>query len=198
MSLSDNALAAIAKGKTAQFVADAYGLSRREVVREAQAAGYQHDPTSDYFRAAAAVRPVTGVAGSRTPGTTVSPAPPVVPVRPAARDLLSEAAELAPGSKKIGRALAKANEALKALNDVVIEDRATAELRGEEQRLADELRRVREQLRGGSKTSTSTTSGATPKQIREWAAANDIECPARGKVPNSVREAYDAAQADAA
>jgi hypothetical protein len=191
MSLSDNALAAIAKGKTAQFVADAYGLSRREVVRQAHLAGYRHDPTSDAFQATSDARPIAAT-------STPAPTPPVVPVRPAARDLLSEAAELAPGSKKIGRALAKANEALKALNDVVIEDRATAELRGEEQRLADKLRRVREQLRGGNKTSNSTTSGVTPKQIREWAAANDIECPARGKVPNSVREAYDAAQADAA
>jgi hypothetical protein len=191
MSLSDNALAAIAKGKTAQFVADAYGLSRREVVRQAHLAGYRHDPTSDAFQATSDARPIAAT-------STPAPTPPVVPVRPAARDLLSEAAELAPGSKKIGRALAKANEALKALNDVVIEDRATAELRGEEQRLADELRRVREQLRGGNKTSSSTTSGVTPKRIREWAAANDIECPARGKVPNSVREAYDAAQADAA
>jgi hypothetical protein len=197
MTLSDNALAAIAKGKTAQFVADAYGLSRREVVRLAQAAGYQHDPTSDSFRATAAVRP-TGAVATRTPGISDRPAPPVVPVRPAARDLLSEASELAPGSKKIGRALAKANEALKALNEVVIEDRAKAELRAEEQRLADELRRVREQLRGGSKPSTSTTSGATAKQIREWAAANDVECPAHGQVPGSVRQAYEAAQADAA
>lgn len=195
MTLSDNALAAIAKGKTAQFIADAYGLSRREVVREAQAAGYQHDPTSDGFRATAAVRPVTGVAGSRTPGITATPAP---PVRPATRDLLSEASDLAGSSKKIARALAKANEALKALGDAVAEDSAKAELRAEEQRLADELRRVREQLRGGCKTSASTTSGATAKQIRQWAAANDIDCPSVGIVPKAVRAAYDAAQADAA
>jgi hypothetical protein len=195
MTLSDNALAAIAKGKTAQFIADAYGVSRREVVRQAHLAGYRHDPTSDGFRVTAAVRPVTGVAGSRAPGITATPAP---PVRPVARDLLSEASDLAGSSKKIARALSKANEALKALGDAIAEDSAKAELRAEEQRLADELRRVREQLRGGNKTATSTTSGATAKQIREWAAANDIECPAMGIVPKAVREAYEAAQADAA
>ena len=192
MSLSDNALAAIAKGKTTQFIADAYGLSRREVVREAQAAGYRHDPTSDTFRATAAVRPIGATSTSTRP-----PTPPVVPVRPATRDLLSEASDLAGSSKQIAKALHKANVALKALADAIEADRTKAELRAEEQRLADELRRVREELRGTPK-STKASTGASAKDIRARAAANDVECPARGVIPNVVREAFEEAQVRAA
>jgi len=190
MTLSDNALAAIAKGKTAQFVADAYGLSRREVVRQAHLAGYRHDPTSDAFLATSDARPIHAT-------STPTPTPPAVPVRPATRDLLSEASDLAPGSKKIGRALNKAFEALKALSEAIEADRAKAELRAEEQRLADELRRVREELRGTPK-STKASTGASAKDIREWAAANDVECPAMGIIPKAVRAAFEAAQEQAA
>lgn len=37
------------------------------------------------------------------------------------------------------------------------------------------------------------SSGPSPKVIREWAQANGYDVPARGRIPEDVREAYKAA-----
>lgn len=49
--------------------------------------------------------------------------------------------------------------------------------------------------RGGRrKGAAAVKGGPTAAEIREWAQANtDLEVPARGRIPNEVREAYDAA-----
>ena len=192
MSLSTNALAAVAKGKTAQFVADAYGLSRREVVREAQAAGYRHDPTSDTFLATPAV--VRPTVSDLPTGFIAAEQPPAEP------DLLDVARGMAPHSKRVARALTKAEQALVDLSAAVTDEAAKAELRAKEQRLADELARVRAELKGDDRAMpavdwTVDRLTASAKEIRAWAAANGIDCPARGKVPASVRQAFDEAAA---
>lgn len=46
--------------------------------------------------------------------------------------------------------------------------------------------------RGGRKASTSA-SGPSAKEIREWARSNGHDVPERGRVSAEVREAYDAA-----
>lgn len=39
-----------------------------------------------------------------------------------------------------------------------------------------------------------STSGPSASEIREWASAQGLDVPARGRIPASVREAYDAAR----
>ena len=41
--------------------------------------------------------------------------------------------------------------------------------------------------------SASTTNGPAPKEIREWARAQKLDVPERGRIPASVVEAYSAA-----
>ncbi|MBA2417774.1 MAG: Lsr2 family protein [Nocardioidaceae bacterium] len=45
----------------------------------------------------------------------------------------------------------------------------------------------------GRRSSSTTTSGDSPAQIREWARNNGFNVPARGRVSAEVREAYAAA-----
>lgn len=66
-----------------------------------------------------------------------------------------------------------------------------AELKAELAQLTGKTAKAKEASRG-----TSSTAGEpTAKQIREWAADKGIECPAVGRVPANVREAYDQAHA---
>jgi hypothetical protein len=49
---------------------------------------------------------------------------------------------------------------------------------------------------GGRRTSaaaSSNDSGASAKEIREWARENGHDVPERGRIPADVREAYDSA-----
>lgn len=47
--------------------------------------------------------------------------------------------------------------------------------------------------RGGGRAAASSASGASAKEIREWARDNGHAVPERGRIPADVREAYDAA-----
>lgn len=76
------------------------------------------------------------------------------------------------------------------------ENEARRQAQAEVERLQRELAEARAILRGG-KTVTAS-SGPDPKAVRAWAAANDVECPAMGRVPRAVVDAYQAAQDDAA
>lgn len=42
------------------------------------------------------------------------------------------------------------------------------------------------------KADTDGSGGPSAAEVREWAAANGIEVPARGRLPKEVREQYDA------
>jgi hypothetical protein len=50
---------------------------------------------------------------------------------------------------------------------------------------------------GGRRTRSASkaaaTSGASAKEVREWARANGYDVPDRGRIPSDVRTAYDAA-----
>lgn len=54
-------------------------------------------------------------------------------------------------------------------------------------------------LRGPKRTTAAATSGegSSSKEIRAWAAENGIACPAFGRVPADVRQAYDDAHTEA-
>ena len=48
--------------------------------------------------------------------------------------------------------------------------------------------------RGRARTKSAvSTSGPSPKEVREWARENGHDVPDRGRIPAEVREAYDAA-----
>lgn len=47
--------------------------------------------------------------------------------------------------------------------------------------------------RRGRRSSASSGSGPSAKEIREWARANRHKVPERGRIPASVREAFEAA-----
>lgn len=60
--------------------------------------------------------------------------------------------------------------------------------------LAQWVGHARRLSRGRASTSTAgRKGGGSPTEIRAWAQANNIEVNARGRVPASVREAYEAA-----
>jgi hypothetical protein len=46
---------------------------------------------------------------------------------------------------------------------------------------------------GGRAAASSSASGASAKEVREWARENGHAVPERGRIPADVREAYDAA-----
>jgi hypothetical protein len=55
---------------------------------------------------------------------------------------------------------------------------------------------VARKARGGSKAKRSTASGPSSdaKAMRAWAADNNVDVPARGRIPAAVVEAYEAAK----
>ncbi|WP_425308101.1 Lsr2 family protein [Ammonicoccus fulvus] len=59
--------------------------------------------------------------------------------------------------------------------------------------LAQWVGHARRLSRGRSTASAAGRKAGSPTEIRAWAQANGIEVNARGRVPASVREAYEAA-----
>lgn len=62
--------------------------------------------------------------------------------------------------------------------------------------LEKQLREAKAALRGkpAATKPTNSCNGAEPKIIRQWAAANNVACPAVGRVPASVVEQYQSSQ----
>ena len=123
-------------------------------------------------------------------GTTMSTQPlrpvPDTGKRPHPRDLTNHP------SKTVARAAQKVLDAVARLDEAWEADAAKAELRAKRDRLRKQLAAVEAELRG--QTAKITPVSRDWKQIRAWAAANGIDCPATGKVPNAVVDAYDQAQ----
>lgn len=69
------------------------------------------------------------------------------------------------------------------------EDKAREVARKDVERLERELREAKAILKGGSAT-PATTEGPSAADIREWARAEGVDCPAMGRIPESVRAAY--------
>ena len=47
--------------------------------------------------------------------------------------------------------------------------------------------------RRGRRSAASSSSGHSAKEIRDWARSNGHKVPERGRIPSTVREAFDAA-----
>lgn len=84
------------------------------------------------------------------------------------------------------------------------EQRKKEALRAEVARLEAELKAKKAQLRGKPTTSSTAavpgagTNEVPAKVIRAWASENQIDCPASGRVPTHIRQAYDDAHQDGA
>lgn len=75
-----------------------------------------------------------------------------------------------------------------------------AAARAEVERLEKQLAAAKARLRPAKKTATKldtkkayepSIGGPTAADIRAWARENDVQCPATGRVPGDVRDAYD-------
>jgi hypothetical protein len=70
--------------------------------------------------------------------------------------------------------------------------------RAEVKRLEEQLAEAKAKLRGSTVTPTvkPDADGPSAADIRAWAREHDVECPATGRVPGTVREAYGEAHSE--
>lgn len=208
----------IAKGWPLADVCAVSDLSENAVLALAVGNGYALDAASKRFRKApqskpkpqGIVRQPPAVALTAEPGNASNTAPSsaTATVRPAHRDLIDEGK--AHSSVKVQRAAVKVEVALGTLANLLdatrqeeaakrAAEKAKAEARAEVERLEKQLAEAKAKLRGPARAAavavvTPNQAGASAKEIRAWAAANGIDCPATDIVPRRVVDAYAAAQ----
>lgn len=126
-------------------------------------------------------------------GTGQSPAAGSVPSA-GVEEMLAEAGRS--GDSRLVRAADKINMLVGELRGQLADHQRKSELREEQRALQERLDKVSEELRRGSRSAapaSSAAAGVDSKAIRSWAAANGVDCPALGRVPARVREAYELA-----
>lgn len=74
----------------------------------------------------------------------------------------------------------------------VAEHERSAELRAEAAELEARLAQIRGEI-GGKRPAATPGSTHDPKAVRTWAAARGMECPARGRIPRAVLDAFEEA-----
>lgn len=80
------------------------------------------------------------------------------------------------------------------VRDEEIEKRVRDEITELEAKLATAKRKLRTVKPATSRPRPlGLPDGVTPKQLRVWAANNDVACPAHGRIPKTVIDAYRAA-----
>ena len=77
--------------------------------------------------------------------------------------------------------------------EIDLNDQNAAALRESLSGYIGHARKVGAPGRRGRRTSTTTTSGPSAREIRDWARSNGWDVPDRGRVSAEVREAFDAA-----
>lgn len=173
------------------IVAKGPNFSRADVLRVASANGWTLDPSgrvprTDRARAAApaqAPRP----APTSPPSLAVVP-PPADVSQPRLWTVLVEGQE-----HKVPAIQRRAKKLLEQLTQLAADVDAAAEAQRKRDRLAA-LDREREKLRAeiSGKTKSASTSRGTGEeaQARAWAATNNVEVPARGRLPKTVIEQW--------
>jgi hypothetical protein len=73
--------------------------------------------------------------------------------------------------------------------EIDLNEKNATKLRKAVQPFADKARKVT----GTRSPGRSRASGSDAKAIREWAQSSGLDVPSRGRIPASVREAYEAA-----
>lgn len=180
----------LASGTRIDRVADLVGVDRRTVVGVAHAAGFRirNDGTAERIEGHAM--------------TTTAAVPTAPSVRPAHRSTLGEVAlavnELTRHrDTRIKKQAERTIVQVRRLIDALAEYDDKAHARAEIERLEQQLREAKRKLRGTPPSRRSDVA-ADPKTIRAWASDNGVDCPARGRVPQAVVDAYTAAQGAAA
>ena len=176
-------------GHGTTWVSDHTGLTTAEVEAEAARAGLVRVPGTDRWHTPGAPTQPHPTARPRLAAVPDRQEPPMQP----AQTLAQRAA--ATGDARVLALHAKAKEAQERLRAAVEAWEAKSEAR---QRIADlkqQLAEARAALKGG-KPSPNGSAPATgdAKAVRAWAAANGVDCPRTGKVPNHVRHAYEEAR----
>lgn len=206
--------------KTPEAVATILNITRDQVVEVARHHGYPEKQKMEWAIDILVEKATNAETAAIPAGTTVRVAPakptPAAPASaPAAVASLTKPDEIrillntAKGhpSKRIQTAADRVFDQLDKLRALIREDeeknaekrRQAAErekARAEVKRLEEELRAARAKLRGkDAEPSTTDSDDDSPsaRQIRAWANENEVDCPATGRVPAAVREAYDAA-----
>lgn len=214
----------LANGKDLTVVALITKLSREQVLDVASHHGY---PDTDKLAWAADVlkKNIADEQTAALPRPTAVPA--ASPTRPAAGASTPPAAGLSSQpselhtlvdrgkqhpSKRIQAAANRVLDDLDRLRTLLREDEskhaekrkadaAKAAARAEVQRLEAQLAEAKSKLRGNTanpKAAKAASDGPSSADVRAWAAENDVQCPAVGRVPGSVLEAYEAAHLQAA
>lgn len=217
------ALEHIAKGWPLADVCAVSDLSENAVLALAVSNGYAIDAASKRFRKApqskpkpqGIVRPAPQTA-STAPGNASNTALPsmtgTVHATPVLRDVIAEGK--GHSAVRVQRAAVKAEVALQQLVNLLdatreqeaakrAAEKAKAEARAEVERLERQLAEAKAKLRGPARAAavavvTPNQAGASAKDIRSWAASAGVDCPAVGKVPQRVVDAYLAAHQGAA
>lgn len=153
--------------------------------------------------AASAPAPTDDAEATRTAPAAPAPVSPIRPT-PVLRDVIAEGK--AHSSVKVQRAAVKAEVALATLVGLLdatraeeaakrAAEKAKAEARAEVERLERQLAEAKAKLRGPARAAavavvTPNRAGASAKEIRAWAEGAGVDCPAVGKVPQRVVDAY--------
>src|SRR4051794_4852548 len=77
--------------------------------------------------------------------------------------------------------------------EIDLNDKNASALRDAFATYVGHARKVTGSRRGGRRSSASSTSGSSAREIRDWARSNGHKVPERGRIPASVREAFEAA-----
>ncbi|MEE6273496.1 histone-like nucleoid-structuring protein Lsr2 [Georgenia sp. MJ206] len=211
------ALKLLRAGKTEDFVARVTGYTATAVEELAAMHGWP-----DRRRLDAAIDELARAASTSDMEPRRAPAPRPVPPRaptpaaaaptPAPATTTATAGDGPSGliqrgkkspAKRIQNAARRVEEALATLDGLLAEDAKKrkaeaaakaeeAKLRSEVQRLERELAAKKAALKPARPTSSAATAGVEAKAVRAWAAENGIECPAVGRVPRRVLDAYTA------
>lgn len=126
------------------------------------------------------------------PVPAAPPAPTITQSRTSA-DLLSAGDQ---SSQQATRTLsARIRALLDDLSRRLDAEQATEQARreiAEAQQALDAARARLAQVTGKGKPAPAATAGPTAKQVRAWAAEQGFDCPATGRIPQYIRDAYQA------
>ena len=77
--------------------------------------------------------------------------------------------------------------------EIDLNDKNASALRDALATYVGHARKVSGSRRGRRPSSSSSSNGHSAKEIRDWARSNGHKVPERGRIPSTVREAFDAA-----
>lgn len=169
-------VARLEQGLSIQRTADLLGIDRRTTIRLARELGWS-TTGGGYFTQRPGVTPMnlnsTDAAKANLLGAV---------------NIIRKVAEDHPDTK-IRKQADRTLEQVQRLANLVNVYEDAAEARAEIARLEQELAEAKRKLKPQKLHAVPVDA----KAIRAWAAANDVACPARGPLPASVVEAYQAA-----